>query len=89
MTDYTDKMHRANAAIYDALKAALNEDGAPVEALKEIAAEWDHLIDHGCTRAEMKAHAALYRGAKAAGLTMTDEEYREQMRDAGRGDQVK
>ena len=65
---YTDQMHILNAAIYDAIRAALNEDGAPVDALKEIAAEIDCLIDHNCTRAELKAAQQLYEGAKAARL---------------------
>jgi hypothetical protein len=50
------------------LRAAGNEDGAPVDALREIAAEIDSLIDHGVTRAEMRDMLALYEGAKLAGL---------------------
>lgn len=45
-----------------------DEDGAPVHALREIAAEIDCLIDHNCTRAELRDAKALYEGAKAAGL---------------------
>jgi hypothetical protein len=59
---------RPNAAAYAALRAAGNEDGAPVDALREIAAEIDSLIDHGVTRAEMRDMLALYKGAKLAGL---------------------
>jgi hypothetical protein len=61
-------MEDLNRAAYAALRAAGNEDGAPVDALREIAAEIDSLIDHGVTRAEMKSIRALYDGAKLAGL---------------------
>ena len=65
---YKELMDDLNAAAYAALRAALNEDGAPVDALREIAAEIDSLIDHGVTRAEMRDMLALYEGAKLAGL---------------------
>jgi hypothetical protein len=52
-----------NDAIYAAVKAADNEDGAPVESLKLIARDVDSLIDHGCTWAEMQDARALYEGA--------------------------
>lgn len=65
---YRDLMEDLNAVVYAALRAAMNEDGAPVEALREIAAEIDSLIDHGVTRAEMRDMLALYKGAKLAGL---------------------
>ena len=65
---YKEAMEDLNAAAYAALRAALNEDGAPVEALREIASEIDSLIDHGVTRAEMRDMLALYKGAKLAGL---------------------
>lgn len=65
---YRETMDDLNAAAYAALRAAGNEDGAPVDALREIAAEIDSLIDHGVTRAEMQDMLALYKGAKLAGL---------------------
>jgi len=65
---YDEAMRVLNDAVYDAVRAANNEDGAPAHALREIAAEIDCLIDHGCTRAEMKDAKALYEGAKLAGL---------------------
>ena len=65
---YRELMEDLNRAAYAALRAAGNEDGAPVDALCDIAAEVDSLIDHGVTRAEMKHMLALYKGAKQAGL---------------------
>jgi hypothetical protein len=65
---YKEAMQGLNEAAYAALRAAGNEDGAPVDALREIAAEIDSLVDHGVTRAEMKHMLALYKGAKLAGL---------------------
>lgn len=66
---YDEAMAALNDAIYAAVRAADNEDGAPVVALKEIAAEIDCLIDHGVTRAALNDMQALYEGAKLAGLT--------------------
>lgn len=66
---YDEAMRALNEAAYAAFRAAKDEDGAPVNALREIAADIDSLIDHGMTRAEMKQARALYEGAKAAGLT--------------------
>lgn len=65
---YDDAMTALNTAIYDAVRAAHNHDGAPVHALRQIAAEIDCLIDHNCTRAELRDARAPYEGAKAAGL---------------------
>jgi hypothetical protein len=65
---YQEAMEELNVAAYAALRAAGNEEGAPVDALCEIAAEIDSLIDHGVTRAEMKDMLALYKGSKLAGL---------------------
>ena len=65
---YQEAMQDLNEAAYAALRAAGNEDGAPVDALCDIAAEGDSLIDHGVTRAEMRRMLALYKGAKQAGL---------------------
>lgn len=69
MTEYFQAMHELNDAIYKAVRAADNEDGAPVEALRLIARDVDSLIDHGVTWAEMQDMRALYEGAKLAGLT--------------------
>ena len=66
---YDEAMEQLNDAIYAAIRAADNEDGAPVVALKEIAADIDCLIDHGVTRAAMNDMKSLYEGAKLAGLT--------------------
>ncbi len=65
---YKEAMQGLNEAAYAALRAAGNEDGAPVDALREIAAEIDSLVDHGATRAEMRHMLALYKGTKQAGL---------------------
>ena len=65
---YDDAMTALNDAIYTAVRAANNEDGAPVEALRRMAADVDSLIDHRCTVAEMRDAKALYDGAKLAGL---------------------
>jgi len=69
MTDYTEALHELNDAIYKAVRAADNEDGAPVAALKDIAADIDCIIDHGCTRRAFEDAKRLYDGAKLAGLT--------------------
>lgn len=65
---YQEAMRALNDAAYAAVRAADNEDGAPVMALREIAAEVDCLIDNNCTRKEMRDAEALYKGAKLAGL---------------------
>lgn len=65
---YGDAMSNLNDAIYAAIRAADNHDGAPVEALRKIASEIDCIIDHNCTRAELADAEALYKGAKLAGL---------------------
>jgi hypothetical protein len=69
MSDYTEAMHELNDAIYKAIRAADNEDGAPVIELKEIAADIDSIIDHGMTRRAFEDAKRLYEGAKLAGLT--------------------
>ena len=66
---YDDAMHDLNAAIYAAVRAANNEDGAPVNALKLIARDIDSLIDYSMTWAEMQDARALYEGSKLAGWT--------------------
>lgn len=65
---YDEAMVALNNAAYAALRVARSEDGAPVDALRDIAAEVDSLIDHGATRAEVRRMHALYLGSKAAGL---------------------
>lgn len=66
---YDEAMENLNEAIYAAVRAANNHDGAPVEALREIAADIDSLIDHGLTRRAFNDMKALYEGARQAGLT--------------------
>lgn len=66
---YRKAMRALNDAVYAAVRAANNEDGAPVQALRELAAEVDCLIDHNCTRKELADAKALWEGAKQAGLT--------------------
>ena len=65
---YKEAMKALNEAVYTAVRVASSEDGAPVDALRDIAAEVDSLIDHGATRAEVRRMHALYLGSKAAGL---------------------
>lgn len=66
---YQEAMQALNDAVYAAVRAAVNEDGAPVDALREIAAEVDHLIDHNCTREELESARTLYMGIQQAGMT--------------------
>ena len=66
---YDDAMTALNDTVYAAVRAADNEDGAPVAALKLIARDVDCLIDHRCTWAEFQEAKALYEGAKRAGIT--------------------
>jgi len=68
MTEYNEALHELNDAIYRVIRLASNEDGAPVAALKEIAADIDCIIDHGMTRRAFEDAKALYEGAKLAGL---------------------
>lgn len=65
---YEEAMSALNDAIYDAVRAADNHDGAPVEALREIAADIDSIIDHGVTRRAFNDMKALYEGARQAGM---------------------
>jgi len=69
MTEYHEALHELNDAIYRVIRAADKEDGAPVAALKEIAADIDSIIDHGMTRRAFEDAKRLYEGAKLAGLT--------------------
>lgn len=65
---YEDAIQELLMAAQQATKAADNEDGMPVDALRDIVAEVECIIDHNCTRAEMRNAKALYDGAKLAGL---------------------
>ena len=66
---YTEAMRALNNAAYDAVRAALNEDGAPVDDLKKLARDIDYLVNFGVTYAEFCSQKTLYEGAKTAGLT--------------------
>ena len=65
---YHEALKALNDAAYLALRAARNEDGAAVDALKDIATDTDFLINHGCTYSEFKRQKAPFQGAKSAGL---------------------
>jgi hypothetical protein len=65
---YKKAMENLNLAAYAALRAAGNEEGAPVDALCEIAAEIDSLIDHGVTLRRDARHAGPIQGCKAGGV---------------------
>lgn len=43
---YKQRMMLLNLAIYDAIRAG-NDERQPVTALREMAADIDHIIDHG------------------------------------------
>lgn len=73
MTTYDEAMADLSDAIYAAIRAADNEDGAPVSALRHIAADIDSLIDYGVTVKEFRDAEALYKGAKLAGLIGGDQ----------------
>jgi hypothetical protein len=57
-----------NLAIYDAIRAG-NDERQPVTALREMAADIDHIIDHGCTREEMRNRKIAEGAVKQAGWT--------------------
>ena len=61
-------MEDLDRALGRAIKAADNEDGAPVSALRNIAHDVDYLIVYGVTAAEFRQHKKLYEGTKRAGL---------------------
>lgn len=61
-TTYSEAMDALANAAYAAVRAADNEDGSPVEALRELAAEIDCLAVHGMTRAEADDARRLYEG---------------------------
>lgn len=66
---YNEAMQELSALAHKATRLAGSHDGAPYHALRELTAEVDCLIDHNCTRAELRDAKALYDGAKLAGLT--------------------
>lgn len=68
MSTYSDAMQALSEAVYAAIRAADNEDGAPVEALRVIARDIDSLIDHGVVYAEIQRRYAEYRGLISAGF---------------------
>jgi len=51
--NYNTAMMQLNRAIYQAI-ASGNKERRNVSALKEMAADIDHLIDFGCTRDELR-----------------------------------
>jgi hypothetical protein len=65
---YQDALLGLNRAIYDAIRSG-NREGAKVTALREMAADIDHIIDHGCTREEMRERIKAQRAVKQAGWT--------------------
>lgn len=65
---YSEAMDALSDAAYAAVRAADNEDGAPVEALRNLAAEIDSLAVHGMTRDEMDDARRLYEGTRQAGM---------------------
>lgn len=64
--NYDQAMRILNGAIYDAISAG-NKERKSVTTLREMAADIDHLIDHGCTREEMKEHIKAQNAVKHAG----------------------
>lgn len=65
---YDEAMKNLNDAIYAAVRAA-NREGKKVSDLREMAADIDHLIDHGCTREEMRARKIAEGAVRQAGWT--------------------
>jgi hypothetical protein len=65
---YGEAMRLLNTAIYDAIRAA-NRESQPATALREMAADIDHIIDHGCTREEMRNRKIAEGAVNQAGWT--------------------
>lgn len=72
---YTEAMNALNAAVYDAVRAANTEDGAPVDEIRKIKVKLDaiakdveSLLDTRMTVQQYVDAEALYKGAKLAGL---------------------
>jgi len=51
--NYDEAVKNLNHWIYETIKYG-NKERKSVAALIEMACDIDHLIDHGCTRAEMR-----------------------------------
>lgn len=65
---YKEAMKQLNLAVYDAIRAG-NREGRSVTALREMAADIDHLIDHDCTREDMRNRKIAEGAVKQAGWT--------------------
>jgi hypothetical protein len=65
---YQDALLGLNAAVYKAIRIG-NSEKRQVTALREMAADIDHIIDHGCTREEMRERIKAQRAVKQAGWT--------------------
>lgn len=65
---HAKNMQALNDAIYAAIRSG-NREGANVTALREMAADIDHIIDHGCTREEMRERIKAQRAVQQAGWT--------------------
>lgn len=66
---YDEAMQNLLDAAHLAVKAADNEDGAPVHALRYLAEDVESLWNSRMTVDEFRKAQALYLGAKLAGLT--------------------
>jgi hypothetical protein len=65
---YQDALLGLNAAVYKAIRIG-NAEKRQVTALLEMAADIDHIIDHGCTREEMRNRKIAEGAVKQAGWT--------------------
>ena len=65
---YQDALLGPNAAVYKAIRVG-NAEKRQVSALLEVAADIDHIIDHGCTREEMRNRKIAEGAVKQAGWT--------------------
>jgi uncharacterized protein (UPF0264 family) len=65
---YKDAMKNLNDAIYTAIKAG-NAERQNVTELREMAADIDHIIDHGCTREDRRNRKIAEGAVRQAGWT--------------------
>lgn len=65
---YQDALLGLNAAIYKAIRTG-NAEKRSVSALIEMAADIDHIIDHGITREEMRNRKIAEGAVRQAGWT--------------------
>ena len=65
---HAKNMQALNRAIYDAIRSG-NREGVNTTALREMAYDIDHLIDHGCTQDELKARKVAEGAVRQAGWT--------------------